>query len=207
MSVFPSTVRWKAIWPVSETGARVEAGSASKPSRPAGLRSGLGLARRQPTSLTAGSRAIPTADRGDRDGADRDGGRAGAPRRDDAPPQDRPALAGRPGPLEGRLQHPVGQLAGASSWSHALIRSSTVRSRVMLSVHSVATAPRASASRAARSATRRVVKPGLHRAGRDAERLGDLGHGQPDVEVEDHDRSMLGLQAPEAALELVAIRQ
>jgi hypothetical protein len=51
------------------------------------------------------------------------------------------------------------------------------------------------------------VESGLHGSRRDAEGLGDLGNRQPEVEVEDDDHSLVWLQAPEAALELITISQ
>ena len=118
-----------------------------------------------------------------------------------------PVLAADARPREGRLQHPVGQLARCfleEPRADPLVDRSIL---VMLSVRSLPPDPRASASRAARRAVGRVVESGFDGARGDAEGLGDLGHGQPDVEVEDHDRPLLGLQAPEAALELVAVCQ
>lgn len=49
------------------------------------------------------------------------------------------------------------------------------------------------------------MDPGLGGPERDAERVGDLGDRESQVEVEDHGRSLVWLQAPEASVELVVV--
>jgi Cys-tRNA(Pro) deacylase len=49
------------------------------------------------------------------------------------------------------------------------------------------------------------VDPRLGGPDRDTERIGNLGHGEAQVEVEDNRRSLLGLEPAEAAIELILI--
>ena len=53
--------------------------------------------------------------------------------------------------------------------------------------------------------TGRIMETRSSRPGRDAERLGDLDQGQALVVVQDEDGAMLDAQAPEGAIERVAI--
>ncbi len=64
---------------------------------------------------------------------------------------------------------------------------------------------RSSASRLARRAAVAWCKPGLRRPERDIQTLSYLGHGEPDVVVEDEYRSLLERQPAKGSIELVAI--
>jgi hypothetical protein len=51
-----------------------------------------------------------------------------------------------------------------------------------------------------------VMQSRAGRPGRDAEGLGNLGRGQPEVVMQDEERPLIRRQSSEAALELVSIR-